>query len=540
MLAPRARRPQGRSPWAGPLAFDRQAGQLISTSKFMKNKVSPFSLGGGCILLLISILVPTPCLFGQPLQREWVMNYSLLQTKINQASAIAVTPDGNIVAAGTSQNAGGDLDYYVVKYKPNGDQAWSARYNSTNSGNDQLRGMTIDPNGNVIVTGTTDTVKFNSAGAFVWSQPLGGRAVIANVEYVYVTGFSEADIATAQLQNDSVDGKELWRRILDGRAHGDDIGQAIGLDGNGNLYVAGQEDYSGCSGVTCHRAFAVVSYTVAGVQRWFGGATTALPAESVQVNSLLVDQNGFAYTYGNYYNFNVPVAAKFDQNGSNVWDHVYGGTFGTRMISDSTTQKIIGTGRTGVNAETGSEAAMMIVLTGTESSVTQPIWKDSYGDFSQGSDLAQDSLGNVYIVGFSGNDPLSRAMLLAKVTTSGQQLGVDRYNSPNAGSNFGTALAIDGNDNVYVAGYVLNTLGGSEFVTIKYSAAPKIEMKPSGAMHIEFHTSPGQQYAIEATTNFFDWQSLITNTADLNGLIHFDDTAVPAIPYRFYRGNAAP
>jgi len=74
----------------------------------------------------------------------------------------------------------------------------------------------------------------------------------------------------------------------------------------------------------------------------------------------------------------------------------------------------------------------------------------------------------------------------------------------------------------------------------KYSAAPKIEKKPNGTMHLEFQTNPGQQYVIEATTNFFNWQGLITNTADANGLFQFDDTSAPTIPYRFYRGNSAP
>lgn len=488
-----------------------------------------------CAIVLCEVLLQS--VFAQPLQREWVRNYFNVQTNSNQATAIAIAPDGNVVVAGTSQNTNGDLDYYVIKYKPNGDQAWSTRYDSTNSGKDQLRAMTIDPNGNIIVTGTTDTVKFNAAGAFVWSQPLGGRAIIANAEHVYVTGFSETDIATAQLQNNNVDGKELWRRTIDGPVHGIDVGQAITLDLNGNVCVAGQED-QGCVQSTCYRPFAVVSYMPNGDQRIFGTVSQP-PSTSVQANSIRVDRAGFVYVYGTYFGLTMSLLAKFDQTGTWVWGNEYGGTFGSKMILDSTTEKVILTGRTGVNAAIGSEAAMMHVFSGVEPSGTQPIWKDasSPGNFSEGSDLVQDSLGNVYIAGYSANNLTSKAMLLAKVTISGQQLGLDRYNSPNAGSNIGTALAIDRNDNVYVTGYVQNTQGGSEFVTIKYTAAPKIEKEPSGAMHLEFHTSPSQQYTIEGTSDFFNWQSLITDIADANGVIQFDDTNAPTIPFRFYRGK---
>jgi hypothetical protein len=151
-------------------------------------------------------------------------------------------------------------------------------------------------------------------------------------------------------------------------------------------------------------------------------------------------------------------------------------------------------------------------------------------------------LGTLYVVGCADyeNSLNLKSMFLAKIAASGQQLGLDRYNSTNAGSNFGKALTIDTNDNVYVTGYVLNTQGGSEFVTIKYSASPKIQNKPDDGMHLEFHTIPGKPYAIEGTTNFLNWQSLITNTADANGLIRFDDTNSPTIPFRFYRGNSSP
>lgn len=208
------------------------------------------------------------------------------------------------------------------------------------------------------------------------------------------------------------------------------------------------------------------------------------------------------------------------------------------MIVERQSQKIAVTGRRETDLK---RYAMVVLFQGTESYPYNEIW--SYRPFAgpnHGSDIGQDSRGNLYVTGYSANDAVSSAAFLAKLTPAGQQLGVDRYNSPNAGSNFGTALAIDKNDNVYVTGYVLNTQGGSEFVTIKYSAAPKIEKKASGAMRLEFHTTPGQQYSLEGSTNFLNWENLITTTADANGVIQFDDTNAPTIPYRFYRGYYYP
>jgi hypothetical protein len=530
--------------------------QFISIPKFMKKPFSvllrarrfllfkrtlfPFFLRAlRGLLFKGTLLLSVALASAQPLQREWVRNYSNVQTNFNQAIAIAVAPDGNIVVAGTSQNIGGDMDYEIIKYKSNGDQAWAARYGSTNSGNDQLRGMTIDPNGNVIVTGTSDTVKFNPAGSLVWSQPLGGRAIIATTNYVYVTGFSDTDIATTQLTNNT-DGVEIWSRVLDGSAHGNDIGQAITLDGSGNVYVGGQED-GGCSGALCYKRFAAVSYTPGGVQRWFNAYHNGYPGSSVQANSIVVRLDGSVDVYGTYKSYtDLAYVVKFSQTEESVWFSTFFGSAGTKMIADRTADRVLGTGNK-FNSAANNIFAFVTAFVGTESPADNPvppIWSCSIP--SVGLDLKQDSSGNVYVMGFSDNGAFSTAVFLAKLTTSGQQLGLDRYNSPNAGSNFGTALAIDTNDNVYATGYVLNAQGGSEFVTIKYSVAPKIEKKPGGAMHLEFHTTPGRQYAIESTTNFFNWQSLITNTADANGLIQFDDLNAPTIPYRFYRGNSAP
>ena len=131
-------------------------------------------------------------------------------------------------------------------------------------------------------------------------------------------------------------------------------------------------------------------------------------------------------------------------------------------------------------------------------------------------------------------------MFTAKLTLTGQQIGLDRYVSPGKVSNFAVAAAVDASDNIYATGYTVNAQGGTEWVTVKYPAPPKIEKKASGAMHLEFRTMPGQQYSLEASTNFLNWVNLVTSTADANGIVQFDDTNAPTIPYRFYRGSYFP
>lgn len=492
----------------------------------------------------IFALLLTASALSQPLQREWVRNYSLLSTNINKPVAIAVGPDGNVVVAGSSQNPEGDFDYEVIKYRPNGDEAWKIRYGSP--ADDQLRGMTIDPNGNIIITGTTDTVKYTAEGFFVWVASLGGRALIANSNFVYVTGLSDTDIVTVQLDNTDTEGNELWRRVFDGRIHREDIGQAITLDPAGNIYVAGQAKYPDCTDGICVARFAVLSYSPEGVQRWVQDDLNVGQKREVTVTSLLVHSDTSVYVCGNPSGVSEPYIAKFNPNGALVWSGHSSAPVVTGMIENRSTHNVLVTGRRGTTDINANPAIVASYSgTGTRTQIWSYLRPVGGENVNEGSALAQDSVGNVFVAGYSFNgystNGLSTyALLLAKISPTGTQLGLDRFNSPNAGSNFGTALAVDTNDNVYVTGYVLNTQGGSEFVTVKYSAPPKIEKKTSGAMQLQFRTSPGQPYAIEATTNFLNWLGLTTNIADANGLIQFDDTNAVTIPYRFYRGNASP
>src|SRR6202012_2910758 len=68
------------------------------------------------------------------IQQAWVAKYNNNVPNGNhQGLKIALDSAGNIYVLGVSANAiAGNTGYAVVKYAPNGNQIWAARYDSTN------------------------------------------------------------------------------------------------------------------------------------------------------------------------------------------------------------------------------------------------------------------------------------------------------------------------------------------------------------------------------------------------------------------------
>ena len=97
------------------------------------------------------------------MQQSWVRTYNNgITNGQHQATAMALDFSGNLIVCGYSQNASSNFDYAVIKYAPNGNQIWVSRF-STNVSS-QPAGFVQDKSGNLIVTGTGGTVKWNSNG----------------------------------------------------------------------------------------------------------------------------------------------------------------------------------------------------------------------------------------------------------------------------------------------------------------------------------------------------------------------------------------
>ncbi len=186
--------------------------------------------------------------------------------------------DFNVQVAGAALDAANNLylisnwpddaGYTTFKYSTNGQLSWKLFPTFVGSalypGN--AYGVALDKMGNVLLTGqvlyllpggTTyieacGTYKANTNGLLLWPsyspmvqvQPSAGLAIAVDLaNNSYVTGYSPGtnsgnDIVTIKYDQN---GNQIWVQRYNGPGNGDDEGNAIAVDNNGNVYVTGYE-----------------------------------------------------------------------------------------------------------------------------------------------------------------------------------------------------------------------------------------------------------------------------------------------------------
>ncbi len=190
---------------------------------------------------------------------------------------------GNVYVTGYSDGPGTYTDYATIKYNSLGDQQWVSRYDGPSSGPDFAAALALDDSGNVYVTGTSrdssniediTTIKYNPDGEEQWvaryNAPeslwdYGEDVVVDSDCNIYVTGYgysqsSDRDAITIKYNSN---GDTVWVRKYNGPANDQDYGRAIAIDNSGNVYVTG-ESYDSNS----DDDYATIKYSPSGVQEW--------------------------------------------------------------------------------------------------------------------------------------------------------------------------------------------------------------------------------------------------------------------------------
>jgi PQQ-like domain len=218
----------------------------------------------------------------------WASRYNGPGNGDDNAVAVAADPrGGSVFVTGTSAGGATQDDYATIAYNATtGAQLWASRYNDPGNGNDQATSMAVSPDGRtVFVTGEGQagsisvyaTIAYNATtGERRWASyyhgpSLGSEAFSIGVSpdgsRVFVTGTSwggasRFDFATVAYN--ATTGAQLWASRFNDRTNNSDTALSLAVSPTGNaVYVTGQRT----AGIGFR--FETAAYNAAtGAQKW--------------------------------------------------------------------------------------------------------------------------------------------------------------------------------------------------------------------------------------------------------------------------------
>ncbi|MCE9585978.1 hypothetical protein K8R04_01500 [Candidatus Uhrbacteria bacterium] len=405
-------------------------------------------------------------------------------------------------------------------------------------GNEDTRSLAIDTDGNVLVAGTsaatwgqpvraytaaTDgfAAKLNNSGNLVWNTFLGGTGndsaygiTVGSNAYVYVSGLSPATwgspVRAYTASSDAFavkldgSGNIVWNTFLGGSSG--DSGNAVTVDGSGNVYISGNSVATWGSPVRAYSSGTdglVVKLDSSGNLTWntfLGGSGTD------NMFSIAVDESGNVYAGGftdtgwgspvrAYTSANDGSVSKLDGSGNLTWNTFLGGSGNDSVFAVA----VDGNGNVyaGGNSVATWGSPVRAYSSGTDGLVAK---LDSSGNLTwntftggSGTDgvrgMNVDSLGNIYVGGSADatwGSPLQAYVAGTDATAVLiDSTGVLTWNTflGGSGTDSGFGIAVDVDGSVYVSGLSGATWGtpvrsytsGNDLFVVKLSNFPVTE-----------------------------------------------------------------
>ena len=175
------------------------------------------------------------------------------------AEAVRVDNGGNVIVAGTLNNALSEPNFGVVKYSSAGAVVWTNLY-ARNKDAQHVHGLAVDSAGNVFITGNTEvardmdftTLKYLADGTPAWTNHYNGAALgrdhpnaiaVNAAGEVIVTGDSAGTFSTDWVTvKYTAAGVGVWTNRYDGTSGGNDTPNAVAVDTGTNVFVTGAAD----------------------------------------------------------------------------------------------------------------------------------------------------------------------------------------------------------------------------------------------------------------------------------------------------------
>jgi len=465
---------------------------------------------------------------------------------LGSAKAVAVDRSGNIFVTGWSGGTNG-YDYATVAYSGAGAPLWTNRYHGPGIGSyfESPWAIAADSSGNVFVAGggVNDyaTIKYSNAGVPLWTNNYtgyngprghedGARGVALDSQgNVFVTGYSTlansySDYATIKYSNT---GAPLWTNRYHGPGSGYDGAYAIAVDSGGNIFVTGESAGSGN-----HLEYTTIKYSNAGVPLWtnryhgpgnFDDGARAIALDS-SGNAFVTGYSTGAGGYDDY------ATVAYSRAGVPLWTNRYHGPGISGWDDRASAVAVDGDGNVFVTGWSFSDSGFVDYdyATVAYSGAGLPLWTNRYagegGDNDYAYALAVDSAGNVIVTGASYG-LVSYDYATVAYSSAGVALWTNIYYGPANSSDYAYAIAVDRGGNVVVT--------GSDYQTIKYSSSVPpicltIEADASGGYFLRFNAIPGSTYRLQRATDLAGpWLTCAPQTAPASGLVEFHDLFPP-------------
>jgi uncharacterized delta-60 repeat protein len=432
----------------------------------------------------------------QAVVTEWVRRYNGAGNGHDTPRAIAVDAEGNVYVTGSSYVGGSYDDYATIKYSPAGKRLWLRTYDNL-GGEDVPRGMAVDGQGNVYVTGKSmgpldpdfATIKYAPDGTELWVRRYDGPGDYSQDEAtaigldsqgnIYVTGNSALapdyiyDIVTIKY---APNGRRLWVRRYNGPADGHDKAAALAVDKDGNVIVTGSS-----GGATTGLDYLTIKYDPDGVRLWvrrYNGIPGASGDD--EATAIAVDGQGNVYVTGSSRGagtWDDYATIKYSPDGDRLWVRRYNGP--ENNFDYAKAIAVDAQGNVFVTGESWGEFSSDILTIKYFTDGARD-WVSRYNGRGRSADgglsLALDTEGNAYVTGyacFEGTGQQSYDIATIKYPADGTRAWVKRYQGPGGDYDIGLAITVDANNNVYVAGASVAAGGDEDFITIKYSQTPE-------------------------------------------------------------------
>jgi len=367
---------------------------------------------------------------GSPL---WTATYLGITGESELASALVLDNLGNIYITGQILGPNSLIDAITLKYNNNGSLQWSVRYNNSYNGYDRPTCLTVDPSGNVIVGGITNTaagypynyliLKYNNSGVQQWIRTYDGPStaddddVLSDITSdasgnIYVTGKAGwtntgYDIVNLRITPAGVLGATRY----DGAEHSDDMGKKIVVDGAGNYYVTGSTIESGVN-----PEITTLKFSPANVPLWTVHYDYAIDSP----NDMKMDNAGNIYVAGYTKNGNVYsfVTLKYNSNGALSWSKRNSGGEVANSLAIDGQSNVYVTGHFGQDIATvkynqnGTQVGNVMIYDGSSN--------------ERGATVISNNSGSaVYVTGLSFT-PQNQDVVIIKYT---QLVGISSTNS---------------------------------------------------------------------------------------------------------------